>query len=141
MARPLREKLGLNKSPAAAAPAGQPAPPSKPARPPKAEAPTDNVVTYACGCRVGVANLRGRACPACARKSRAAAKARHEEARKGRVAGRLPDGSAFLLTYDAAATEWSGVLTVGTLSFDAKASGVVKLLGVLDAMYRRAGGE
>lgn len=52
---------------------------------------------------------------------------------------RLPHGSAFGVVYDAAAVQWSGILTVpGVGTFQGKARGVFGLLAKLDTMYRRA---
>jgi hypothetical protein len=135
MGQSLRAKLGLNK-PAKPATPPQEAVPAKPGKLAAVEVPGRQVITYLCGHRTGAANVRNQPCPACARKGRAAARARREEAGRGRGPDRLPDGSAFLLVYDDSAVAWSGTLTVGALCFEAKASGVAKLLGMLDAMYR-----
>ena len=55
-------------------------------------------------------------------------------------AGRLPDGSEFRVTYDAAAERWSGTLTVTTPEggqvFEGEAGGVFRLLTALDRQYR-----
>jgi hypothetical protein len=62
----------------------------------------------------------------------------------GVPADRLPDGSRFDVAYDAAAERWSGTLTVPAVAggepaaFSAWASGVFRLLRILDDMYRNA---
>jgi hypothetical protein len=49
----------------------------------------------------------------------------------------LPDRSAFFPVYDAQAREWSGTLVIpGCPTFEARASGVFKLLSTLDGQYR-----
>src|SRR5947209_6900323 len=55
--------------------------------------------------------------------------------------GRLPDGSAFSVSYDAAAVLWRGRLTIhvpggGALEFTGEAPGVFRLLSRLDDQYR-----
>jgi hypothetical protein len=56
------------------------------------------------------------------------------------VVERLPDGSEFCVTYDAAAERWSGTLTVTTPEggqvFEGEAGGVFRLLTALDRQYR-----
>lgn len=60
-----------------------------------------------------------------------------------RAQGRLPHGSRFDATWDAAAGKWSGALTVPAAAaegepntFTASAASVFGLLGALDGMYR-----
>ena len=51
----------------------------------------------------------------------------------------MPDGSRFDVAWDEATGQWAGTLTVpGLASFTAAASGVFKLLQVLDGLYRVA---
>lgn len=54
--------------------------------------------------------------------------------------GRLPHGSRFEAAYDATALRWAGTLTVtlggGEVVFRADSSGVWKLMGKLDTLYR-----
>jgi hypothetical protein len=133
MGQSLRRTLGLDKPRTPATPPQ--ADNAKPGKADKVELPAKQIITYLCGHKVGVHNLHGQPCPSCSRKRRAEGRARREEARQG--AGRLPDASAFLLEYDAAAQQWSGTLTVGALSFEAKAPAVFRLLQVLDRMYRQ----
>jgi hypothetical protein len=103
------------------------------------------------------ANLVSRVCPACRQKAHAELTAREQaaaaERRKARggpaprkekavrpAAERLPDGSAFAVSYDAQAVQWSGTLTVTTREggkvFEGAAGGVFKLLSALDGQYR-----
>ena len=56
-------------------------------------------------------------------------------------AGRLPDGSRFEVSYDAAKEQWSGILTVPTpggasATFRGSGSGLFPLLTSLDRQYR-----
>jgi hypothetical protein len=58
------------------------------------------------------------------------------------IPDRLPNGSNYNVTYDAAAEKWSGVLTVGPKDgvpqvFNAEARAVFTLLDKLDKRYRR----
>ncbi len=77
--------------------------------------------------------------------------AEQEEARKRRLdkpkkerppanpSGRLPDGSRFDVAWDEAKGQWAGTLAVpGLAPLTASASGVFKLLRILDGMYRAA---
>jgi len=57
--------------------------------------------------------------------------------RRLRSASRLPDGSEFRVSYDAATRTWSGVLVVGGDHFATQAGGVFWLLSKLDTIYRR----
>jgi len=96
--------------------------------------------------------LTDRDCSDCRIKAQEARQAADQEAaRKRRLdkpkkekppanpSGRLPDGSRFDITWDAAKEQWSGTLAVpGLASFTAAASGVFKLLQVLDGLYRAA---
>jgi hypothetical protein len=102
-------------------------------------------------------NLVSRVCPACRQKAHAeltareqAAAAERKKARGGPtprrekaarpVVERLPDGSEFHVTYNAAAERWSGTLTVATPEggqvFEGEAGGVFRLLSALDRQYR-----
>ena len=102
-------------------------------------------------------NLAERPCPACRQKAHAELTAREQaaaaERRKARggptprkekaarpVVERLPDGSEFRVTYDAAAERWGGTLTVTTPEggqvFEGEAGGVFTLLSALDGQYR-----
>jgi hypothetical protein len=102
-------------------------------------------------------NLASRVCPPCRQKAHAELTAREQaaaaERRKARggpaphkekavrpVAERLPDGSAFAVSHDAQAVQWSGALTVTTPEggqvFETAAGGVFKLLSALDGQYR-----
>ena len=51
---------------------------------------------------------------------------------------RLPDGARFVATYDAIQVQWTGTLTVESLSFERSASSLNKLLHRLDDVYRAA---
>jgi hypothetical protein len=55
---------------------------------------------------------------------------------------RLPDGSAFNVTYDATKKEWRGSLTVpGKGELTAAASGVFRLLRELEQQYLKSAGQ
>ena len=102
-------------------------------------------------------NLAGRVCPPCRQKAHAELTAREQaaaaERRKARggptprrekaarpAVERLPDGSAFHVTYDAQTAKWVGTLTVTTPGggqvFEGEAGGVFRLLTALDRQYR-----
>lgn len=49
---------------------------------------------------------------------------------------RLPDGSHFAATFDAAAVKWTGTLTVDGATFPRQGSSLNKLLHKLDDVYR-----
>ncbi len=103
------------------------------------------------------ANLASRVCPPCRQKAHAELTAREQAAASERkkakggppakkaparpVIERLPDGSAFAVSYDARAEKWSGTLTVATPGggkvFEGEAGGVFRLLSLLDGMYRQ----
>jgi hypothetical protein len=95
--------------------------------------------------------VTGRDCPECRQKAHAARTAAETAAAKGRRAaspkgskpgrgdlkGRLPDGSNFNVTWDAAAGQWSGTLTVpGVGAFTDSRPGLFKLNRALDDQYR-----
>lgn len=151
---------------AAAKGTGKPPPARKPASPetpvakkspakkpnPAAKPPTIRV-KFTCGHEFPVLDLQGAACSQCVRKSKAARRLRNAKKRKDRYnpdhpvaakesgpsAGRLPDGSAFAVSFDATAVRWSGTLTVpGHPPFTADHHAVFKLLGRLDVMFRNA---
>ena len=102
-------------------------------------------------------DLVERPCPACRQKAHAELTAREQaaaaERRKARggptprrekaarpAVERLPDGSAFHVTYDAQTAKWVGTLTVTTPGggqvFEGEAGGVFRLLTALDRQYR-----
>jgi hypothetical protein len=148
----LRKQLGLDK------PRGERVAPARPiATPPPAngkkaaaatvEVPAKEVITHTCGHRIGVHYLRQQPCRDCANRARkeACMKRTAERTAQQEVAARearLPDGSAFLVSYDAAKEMWSGELTVEVAgevrTFRAECSGVMRLLRELDAMFRAA---
>jgi hypothetical protein len=81
-----------------------------------------------------------RDCPSCraARALAEATMAAEKRARK-RVAAfkpRLPDGASFHAIYDAAATMWTGSLTVDGALFESRATSLKKLTHRLDDAYR-----
>jgi hypothetical protein len=95
--------------------------------------------------------LTDRDCSACRIKAQEARQAADQEAARQRrpdnkpkkerpsanPSGRLPDGSRFDVVYDAPKGQWAGTLTVpGLAPLAAAASGVFKLLRILDHMYR-----
>jgi hypothetical protein len=135
----LRKRLGLDgpargakpESPRPAEPAGKPGKSG-----PLPEASPDSVVTRSCGCRAGVRFLQGSKCPGCVSKAR-----RQRQGKQKATQGRLPDGAAFLVIFDATAQQWTGTLTVGTLVFEDQAGRVFALLERLDALYRKAVSE
>jgi hypothetical protein len=65
-----------------------------------------------------------------------ASPAKPEHYRGNRLKGRLPDGSTFLITYNAAAEKWTGELVIGAHSFTGSSTAAMKLLAVLDNSYR-----
>jgi hypothetical protein len=90
-----------------------------------------------------------RDCPECRQKAHAertaaetaAAKSRRaakpKEAGRGDIKCRLPDGSNFNVTWEAAAGQWSGTLTVpGVGAFTGSRTGLFKLNRALDDQYR-----
>jgi hypothetical protein len=86
---------------------------------------------------------RDQLCPACQeqkqRQEQEAARQRRAEKHKAtEKLPRLPDGATFHVVFDAAATEWSGSLTVGSETFTARAGAVFRLLRDLDRLYRAA---
>jgi hypothetical protein len=86
---------------------------------------------------------RDQLCPVCQeqkqRQEQEAARQRRAERPQARkIPPRLPDGATFHVVYDAAATEWSGSLTVEATTFTAKAGAVFRLLRELDRLYRAA---
>jgi hypothetical protein len=112
----------------------------KPVKKPSDKPLTDRpLVTYTCGHKIGLAHLAGRACPECVNKARRQKNRERALARRPQLHGRLPDGSSFLLTYDAAAECWGGTLEVsGVGSFSGRAVAVFGLLKLLDEKYRAA---
>jgi hypothetical protein len=163
---PLRDKLGLNKPKQPAQgqpPAKQPVPAARPGKPPTVGV---EKVTCLCGHAAELElypdkqdkfrdarrkKLAERACPDCRQKAHAEREAREKAEAAGRRKAkgpgrqkemeRLPDGSAFAVTYDAQAVKWSGTLTVpaegAAKVFEGEAGAVFKLLTALDAQYRR----
>jgi hypothetical protein len=49
---------------------------------------------------------------------------------------RLPDAARFVATYDAAAVQWTGTLSVEGVTFERQGSSLNKLLHKLDDVYR-----
>jgi hypothetical protein len=94
--------------------------------------------------------LTDRDCSACRIKAQEARQAADQEAARNRRSdkpkrerapgspqGRLPHGSRFDVAYDAAKGQWAGMLVVpGLAPLTASASGVFRLLQILDRMYR-----
>ena len=94
--------------------------------------------------------LTDRDCSACRIKTQEARQAADQEAARQRrldkpkkerppanPSGRLPNGSRFDDTWDEAKGQWSGSVAVpGLAPLTAAASGVFKLLQILDGMYR-----
>lgn len=93
----------------------------------------DRKVPAAC-CQAYAAELKQR------RQERHAKKSEQRAERKAESCGRLPDGSAFHVTYDATAQKWSGSLVTTVngqqANFTASAEAVFKLLAKLDGLYR-----
>ena len=97
-------------------------------------------------CAGTISNPTARCWPACTRRHRALRNQKRQQQRPARKAGasgtgRLPDGSAFAVRYDAGRTEWQGTLSVpdgsgGLETFTGQAGAVFELLAVLDAAYR-----
>jgi len=94
--------------------------------------------------------LTARDCSACRIKAQEVRQAADQEAARqrrldkpkkelpcGPPTGRLPHGSRFDVAWDEAKGQWSGMLFVpGLAPLTATASGVFKLLQILDRMYR-----
>jgi hypothetical protein len=94
--------------------------------------------------------LTDRDCPACRVKAQEARQAAEQEAARQRrqdkpmgkrpaanPSSRLPDGSRFDVAWDSAKGQWAGSLAVpGLAPLTASASGVFKLLQILDRQYR-----
>lgn len=78
------------------------------------------------------------------RQARVQAEMRKHEARRAKKAAtfaktlkpRLPDGSRFVATYDAAQVQWTGTLMVEGATFERSGSSLNKLLHKLDDVYR-----
>lgn len=51
---------------------------------------------------------------------------------------RLPDGSSFVASYDAAREQWTGTITVGDKTLSGTATGVFKLLQQLERQFRES---
>lgn len=84
-----------------------------------------------------------RDCPPCrqARVESDAAAAKERRAKKKATFAkalkpRLPDGARFSATYDAAAVQWTGTLTVEGATYERQGSSLNKLLHKLDDVYR-----
>jgi hypothetical protein len=123
-------------------PAGTPA--SRPAaRGSAVEADPRYIVTYDCGHKIGTRYLQNTKCPQCRkeqqrrRRVEVGARNRGVEPRE-RKASRLPDGAEFHVVYDAASLRWIGTLVVENVIVEGEASGVFKLLELLDRKYRDA---
>ena len=133
------------------APAEQAQPNQKPAR----KAATGPRIKFACGHERSLDKVAHLPCQTCLDAARAEARRTQHERRLQKVArrrekkedetrasGRLPDGSSFAVSYDAAAERWSGTLTIppgdsaAVRVFTASASGVFNLLRALDGTYR-----
>lgn len=73
---------------------------------------------------------------------RAALPPAQRPAKKARASGRLPNGATFHVSFDAAKGEWSGTLTVPDKGeVKSAATGVFRLLEMLDEQYRKANPE
>jgi hypothetical protein len=121
-------------------PAAPAAGPAKPA--PKKECAPGEILTYACGHKIGARYIQGSNCPLCIKRARQARHAQRAAARAHDVATsrhddqRLPDGAAFAVCYDAARQCWTGTLTIpGLPVFQGTQSGVFRLLHFLDQQY------
>lgn len=131
----MREAIHAARAKQAPPPQTKPPPPSKQKGTPPVER-----LDYGCGHPMTLEKAKRFPCPDCwfaARNKRA--KARREKAKARPPArGRLPDGAAFSVTYDAAAMTWTGTLTVpGGRTYTATASAVFKLLARLDDQFRK----
>jgi hypothetical protein len=90
------------------------------------------ILTYSCGHKIGARFLQGSKCPHC----QAQARKGRQPRQRVRPEARLPHGASFLAVYDAAAEQWSGLLTVDERTFEAQASGIFRLMTELDRRYR-----
>lgn len=137
----MKAAAARGKSPPPATPAGkklavpEPAKPStaQKEKPPAPPAPLPST-TFGCGHRIGHPPKVKGPCPACCTQRRT------QRAQKRRLQGRLPHGSDFHVTYDAASTTWTGTLTVetadGPVVFTASRSAVFVLMSALDQQWR-----
>ncbi len=100
-------------------------------RPPEPR-PPQQVVIRRCGHSEPLASVQSRDCAAC-KERRRGAKLPPDSYNHGR----LPQGAAFFVTYDADKQRWSGALNVpGVKTFEGSASGVFYLLRQLDKQFR-----
>jgi len=102
-------------------------------------------IKYRCGHERALIDLTNKDCPSCREKAVQPKHARDRATRAERLnkevpfaeAFRLPDGAAYLKTYDATAKEWTVTLAIpGVPTFTAKGSGSFRTETVIDAMYR-----
>lgn len=115
----------------------KPVTPKKPKPLPDAEC-----VIFRCNHRVSLKHFRDTNCPECKAKDRAAKGQRNAAKRLTKAdypgQGRLPDGSVFHASYDAAATLWTGsMLLLDGTTLRAEAGGIMRLCKDLDVLYRQ----
>jgi len=110
--------------------------------------PITTTIRYTCGHETTQKHLQSVKCPPCRDEAKRAKRLHrwgkdNEKERVGKNAlyGRLPDGAAFAVVYNATRTVWSGHLTVGDITVTAEAAAVFKLLSKLDRLYRKAVGH
>jgi hypothetical protein len=143
--QPLPQPAPVPPTPAAPAPKKKA---EKPPCTPSVECAPSIILTHRCGHKIGAASIQGSNCPACVAVSKKAKAARRAESRKAKnpekahgsrvhTEERLPDNAAFVVRYEAATRTWAGTLTIpGFPIFDGAATGVFKLLVMLDRQYR-----
>jgi hypothetical protein len=123
-------------------PAEAPHEPNKPAghkrtkqpKPAKRDAQPGDIITFRCGCRSAAGYLASFECRGCSNARRKEQKAANQDRLQQNP--RLPDGSSFAASYDAATETWTGTLTCEGATFRATAGAVFKLLRTLDGQYR-----
>jgi hypothetical protein len=106
----------------------------------KKECAPGEILTYACGHKIGAHYLQGTKCPGCVRHAQQARRAARSSELASNVGPthRLPDGAVFTALYDAAQQQWTGTLALSQGPvFEVSRTGVFQLLRSLDAQYRR----
>ena len=111
---------------------------STPAVPPTA----DDAITHSCGHRTTRKHMESTPCRECVntsdKKRRQQKHKKQTEKRKSERPDipRLPDLAEFNVVYNAELQRWYGELVIGEKKFYGSASGVFKLLPLLDQQYR-----
>ncbi len=146
----LRDRINAQRQktaqPAPTPPPTQPEATAQPTMPKACAEPVQptEIVTWRCGHTEPVKAFAGAICPKCrvvSRKNRGERRAKAQQAKR-EDHGRLPHGANFSVQYDAAKKSWHGNLCILAVDgsepqfFSGEASGVFKLLSLLDSKYR-----